>query len=145
MRIYAFTPEKIPLAFIAAYLSANIKRFHVHYISVPGEIWNLHPPYIAGYFAGQTALPAFRILGSVVALRRDLSVSSEPFWNRESTRRLALAFVAIKTPATISQMKVLAKYFIMITAPETPPAKPFLHKKYICIGWPPVAAGVTLE
>ena len=50
---------------------------------------------LAGYFAGQAALPAFRILGSVVALRRDLSVSSEPFWNLESTRRLALAFVAI--------------------------------------------------
>ncbi|MBR2839590.1 MAG: hypothetical protein IKE55_12455 [Kiritimatiellae bacterium] len=50
---------------------------------------------LAGYFAGQAALPAFRIVGSVVALRRDLSVRAEPYWSRESVRRLALAFLAI--------------------------------------------------
>ncbi|MBQ6914688.1 MAG: hypothetical protein IJQ65_03135 [Kiritimatiellae bacterium] len=50
---------------------------------------------LAGYFAGQAALPAFRIMGSVVALRKDLSVKTEPYWNRESARRLGLAFLAI--------------------------------------------------
>lgn len=50
---------------------------------------------LAGYFAGQAALPAFRIAGSVVALRHDLSVPAEPFWNRETVRRVALAFAAV--------------------------------------------------
>lgn len=50
---------------------------------------------LAGYFAGQAALPAFRIVGSALALHRDLSVKAEAYWNRESARRLALAFVAI--------------------------------------------------
>ena len=50
---------------------------------------------LAGYFAGQAALPAFRIAGSVVALRRDLSVPAEPYWNRESVRRVTLAFLAV--------------------------------------------------
>ena len=50
---------------------------------------------LAGYFAGQAALPVFRIAGSVVALRRDLAVRSEPFWNAESVRRIALAFLSV--------------------------------------------------
>lgn len=50
---------------------------------------------LAGYFAGQAALPAFRIAGSVIALRRDLSVPSDPYWNRETVRRVALAFLAV--------------------------------------------------
>ena len=50
---------------------------------------------LAGYFAGQAALPAFRIAGSVIALRRDLSVPAEPYWNRETVRRVTLAFLAV--------------------------------------------------
>ena len=49
---------------------------------------------LAGYFAGQAALPAFRIAGSVIALRRDLSVPAEPYWNRETVRRVALTVSA---------------------------------------------------
>ena len=50
---------------------------------------------LAGYFAGQAALPAFRMAGSVVALRRDLAVKAEPYWDRAAVRRLAVAFTAI--------------------------------------------------
>lgn len=50
---------------------------------------------LAGYFAGQTVLPAFRIAGSVFALRRDLSCEAEPYWNSESAHRVALAFLAV--------------------------------------------------
>ena len=50
---------------------------------------------LAGYFAGQAALPAFRMVGSVFALRRDLAVPAEPFWDRPAARRMALAFVAV--------------------------------------------------
>jgi len=50
---------------------------------------------LAGYFAGQAALPAFRIAGSVFALRRDLTVPAEPYWNAAAARRIALAFLAV--------------------------------------------------
>ena len=50
---------------------------------------------LAGYFAGQAALPAFRIAGSVFALRRDLAVPAEPYWNAAAARRIALAFLAV--------------------------------------------------
>lgn len=50
---------------------------------------------LAGYFAGQAALPAFRMAGSVFALRKDLAVPAEPFWDRAAVRRIALAFLAI--------------------------------------------------
>ena len=50
---------------------------------------------LAGYFAGQVALPAFRIVGSVAALRKDLSVPAVPYWNRDSARRIAFAFLAV--------------------------------------------------
>ncbi len=50
---------------------------------------------LAGYFAGQAALPAFRMAASVVALRKELSAPAEPFWNKESSRRIALAFLAV--------------------------------------------------
>ena len=50
---------------------------------------------LAGYFAGQATLPLVRMAGSVLALRRDLSVPPEPYWTRETVRRVTLAFVAI--------------------------------------------------
>lgn len=50
---------------------------------------------LAGYFAGQAALPAFRMAGSVLALKRDLSCEAEPYWNRGSARRIFLAFLAV--------------------------------------------------
>ena len=50
---------------------------------------------LAGYFAGQAALPAFRMAASVIALRKDLSVRAEPYWDKESVRRLGIAFAAI--------------------------------------------------
>ena len=50
---------------------------------------------LAGYFAGQAALPAFRMAGSVLALRKDLAVPAEPYWDRAAIRRISLAFLAI--------------------------------------------------
>ena len=50
---------------------------------------------LAGYFAGQAALPAFRMAGSVLALRKDLAVPAEPYWDRAAFHRIAVAFLAI--------------------------------------------------
>lgn len=50
---------------------------------------------LAGYFAGQTVPPLVRIFGSVLALRRDLAVAAEPYWTRQTVRRMVLLFVGI--------------------------------------------------
>ena len=44
---------------------------------------------ITGYFVGQAASPAFGIVASVVALRKELSVKAEPYWNRETVKKFA--------------------------------------------------------
>lgn len=71
---------------------------------------------LAGYFAGQAALPAFRIAGSVIALRRDLSVPAEPFWDRESSRRIALAFAAVLAYQAFPMAASLVEQSILRTA-----------------------------
>ena len=47
---------------------------------------------IAGYFIGQAATPAFAIAGDVLFLRKELSVNSEPYWNRQVFKRFAVLF-----------------------------------------------------
>ena len=75
-------------AMAAVEVSGAVFRFLVMLVVMPCRA-------LAGYFAGQAALPAFRILGSVVALRKDLAVRAEPYWDRAATRRIAIAFLAI--------------------------------------------------
>ena len=47
---------------------------------------------ITGYFVGQAAVPVFNIAASVVALRKELSVNAEPYWDRVITKRFAKIF-----------------------------------------------------
>lgn len=71
---------------------------------------------LAGYFAGQASLPAFRIAGSVVALRRDLAVPAEPYWNRKSARRIATAFLAIVAYQGVPMAASLVEQSVLRTA-----------------------------
>ena len=72
----------------AVEVCGSVVRFLVMFATMPFRA-------LAGYFAGQAALPAFRIAGSVIALGSDLSVPPEPYWNRTTVRRVALAFLAV--------------------------------------------------
>lgn len=38
---------------------------------------------LSGYFVGQASTPAFSIVTSVIALRKELSVKAEPYWTRD--------------------------------------------------------------
>ncbi len=75
-------------ALAAVEVAGSVLRFLVMFCAMPIRA-------LAGYFAGQAALPAFRIAGSVLALRKDLSVPAEPYWDRAAIRRISLAFLAI--------------------------------------------------
>ena len=74
---------------------------------------------LAGYFAGQAALPAFRMAGSVLALRKDLSIPPEPYWNRDSARRIALAFLAVIAYQGIPMAASLVEQSILRTGLPT--------------------------
>ena len=65
---------------------------------------------LTGFFAGQSALPAFRIIASSFALRKDLEIQAQPFWNAPTIRRMAVAFTAILiyqgTPMFVSMLEL---------------------------------------
>ena len=71
---------------------------------------------LAGYFAGQAALPTFRIVGSVCALRRDWAVPPAPYWNRAAVRRLARAFGAILAYQGAPMAAALVEQSVLRTA-----------------------------
>jgi len=47
---------------------------------------------ISGYFVGQSSVPAFSIVASVIALRKELSVEAEPYWTKPVIRRFSTIF-----------------------------------------------------
>ena len=71
---------------------------------------------LAGYFAGQAALPAFRMAGSVFALRKDLCEPAVPYWNRDSARRMAFAFLAVVAYQGVPMAASLVEQSILRTA-----------------------------
>ncbi len=71
---------------------------------------------LAGYFAGQAALPAFRIAGSVISLRRDLAVPAVPFWNKLSVRRMSLACLAVLAYQAFPMAASLVEQSVLRTA-----------------------------
>ncbi len=70
---------------------------------------------LAGYFAGQAALPAFRMAGSVVALKGDFSVKAEPYWDRAAVRRLGAAFAAILVYQGVPMAAALVEQSVLRT------------------------------
>ena len=93
----------------AVEMSGAVVRFAVMALVMPVRA-------LAGYFAGQAALPAFRIAASVFALRRDLAVRAEPFWNRASVRRMALAFLAVLAYQAAPMFASLVEQSVLRTA-----------------------------
>jgi len=56
---------------------------------------------LSGYFAGQTSVPAFSIIASVIALRKELSVMAEPYWTRPVISRFGKLFLLFSISAII--------------------------------------------
>ena len=64
---------------------------------------------LSGYFVGQTSTPAFSILTSVVALRKELSVPAEPYWTRPAVRRFARLFLIFGVGAAAGGVATLVE------------------------------------
>ena len=56
---------------------------------------------ISGYFAGQTSTPTFGIIASIFALRKELTVRAEPYWDTTVFRRVA-RFATLATMSAIA-------------------------------------------
>ena len=68
---------------------------------------------LTGYFIGQTAPSAFSIVGSVIALRKELSVPAEPYWNREIVRRFGRLFLIFGVSAVAGGISTLVESTIL--------------------------------
>lgn len=53
---------------------------------------------LSGYFIGQASIPIFSMTASVIALKKELSVKAEPYWEKETVKKfsgLFLVFISI--------------------------------------------------
>ena len=71
---------------------------------------------LSGYFFGQTALPVFRIAGSVFALHGDLAVPAEPFWDKTSVRRIFMSYMAVLAYQVFPMAAALVEQSVLRTA-----------------------------
>ena len=90
-------------------VAGSVVRFFVMFALMPVKA-------LVGYFAGQFSLPLFRMCCSVFALRRDLAVPAEPFWDRDTVRRVAFSFVAVLAYQAIPMAVSLWEQSIVRTA-----------------------------
>jgi O-antigen/teichoic acid export membrane protein len=48
---------------------------------------------LSGYFIGQASVPIFRMTASVIALKKELSVKAEPYWEKETVKKFSKLFI----------------------------------------------------
>lgn len=68
---------------------------------------------LTGYFVGQTAPAAFSIFGSVIALRKELSVKAEPYWTKDIVKRFAKLLIIFGVSTSVSSFVMLAETTII--------------------------------
>lgn len=68
---------------------------------------------LAGYFVGQGASPAFNIVASVFALRKELSVKAEAYWDRATVRKFARLLVIFLASGVASAAATLVESTVL--------------------------------
>ena len=68
---------------------------------------------LTGYFVGQTSVPVCQIVGSVICLRKELSVPAEPYWNREIVRRFGRLFLIFGVSAVAGGIASLVESTVL--------------------------------
>lgn len=48
---------------------------------------------LSGYFIGQASIPIFSMTASVIALKKELSVKAEPYWEKETVKKFSRLFI----------------------------------------------------
>ena len=57
---------------------------------------------LSGYFIGQASVPVFSMAASVIALKKELSVKAEPYWDKETVKKFTFTLLTFLTWGTIS-------------------------------------------
>jgi hypothetical protein len=105
-------------------ITGAVVRFAVMAITMPVKA-------LTGFFAGQAALPAFRIIAGAVALRKDLKIQAQPFWNISTIRRMTAAFAAILVYQGAPMFVSTLELSILRTAlPETDSAGYYMVSRF---------------
>ena len=77
-----------------------LKKFHAQaFLNIAGAPVRLITMLVAmpfrpltGYFVGQASTPFFSVVTSLLCLKKELSVSAEPYWNKYRIRKFATVF-----------------------------------------------------
>ena len=68
---------------------------------------------LAGYFIGQGASPSFNIVASVFALREELSVKAEAYWDRATVRKFARLLMIFLVSGAASAIATLVESTVL--------------------------------
>ena len=52
---------------------------------------------LSGYFIGQASVPVFSMAASIIALKKELSVKAEPYWDKDTVKKFSRLFAAFIT------------------------------------------------
>lgn len=101
---------------------------------------------LTGYFVGQTAPSAFGIVGSVICLRKELSVPAEPYWTREIIHRFGRLFLIFGVGAIAGGISGLVETTVLRQRlPELDSAAYYMVTRFSDIaGFLATALGFTL-
>ena len=94
-------------------------------------------PYraLVGYFVGQGSTPAFSIVTSIVALRKELRVRAEPYWNRDVVMRFGRLFLVFGIGSTIGGFSSLIESTVIRQRlPEVESAAFYIVTRFSDIG-----------
>lgn len=65
---------------------------------------------LSGYFIGQASIPVFSMTASVIALKKELSVKAEPYWDNETVKKFSKLF------ATFITIGLIDGFFLLVEA-----------------------------
>jgi len=68
---------------------------------------------LSGYFVGQCATPSFGIVASIFALKNELAVKAEPYWNKEVFRRVARFGMMISIATVFPMVSQLVEFTVL--------------------------------
>lgn len=99
----------------------SLKKFNAQsFISIVGAPIRLVTMLIAmpfraitGYFVGQASGPTFNIAATVLALRKELSVKAEPYWDKMIARHFSKLFAIFATIGATDGLSVLVEVTII--------------------------------
>lgn len=68
---------------------------------------------LSGYFVGQASVPAFSIVTTIIALRKELAVKAEPYWSLPVVRRFGKLFLIFGISAVVGGVSTLVESTVL--------------------------------